>query len=79
MNIDRRGNLRANRGKIKQGSGGDRERASRQFQMRLVSEDEDGSSGHAFGYEKARGADKHFRNRRRRAVATSVRNYSLPR
>jgi hypothetical protein len=47
--------------------------------MRLVSEDEDGSSGHAFGYETARGADKHFRNRRRRAVPASARYYSLPR
>jgi hypothetical protein len=28
--------------------------------MRFVGEDENSSSGHAFGYEKARGRDKPF-------------------
>jgi hypothetical protein len=39
--------------------------------MRLVSEDEDGSSGHAFGYETARGRDKPFPRGCRRATPYS--------
>ena len=71
MNIDRRRNLRAYRRKIEEGAGGDRERAPRQFDMRFVGEDENGSSGHVFGYEKAQGRDKPFPRARGRATPYS--------
>jgi hypothetical protein len=60
MDIDRRRNFRAKRGKIEERPGGEWERAPRQFDRRLVGEDENGSSGHAFGYKRGRGNDKLF-------------------
>lgn len=79
MDIDRRRNFKAKRGKIEEGPGGDGERAPRQLHMRFVGEDENGSSGHAFGYETATVADKHFRRRSQlhSSYGFSVTNFIL--
>lgn len=60
MDINPQRNFRSKRGEIEERPSGDGERTSRQFDMRFVGEDENSSSGHAFGYEKARGRDKPF-------------------
>lgn len=60
MDINPERNFRSKRGEIEKRPRGDGERTPRQFDMRFVGEDENSSSGHAFGYEKARVADKSF-------------------
>ena len=61
MDIGRRRNFRPKRGKIQERPRRHRERAPRQIDMRFLGEEENGASGHAFGYEKAREETSLFR------------------
>ena len=61
MNIDRRMKFRTERGQIQERRCGYREGTPRQVDMCLLSENEDGTSGHASWIRKRLGGDKPFR------------------